>query len=309
MKLLYTGLQYGRFDYKDGEPEPGKGVKGDLTFISAETDPHSTPVLGMHTHHNNPVFAYYPYYTSEPLEMMTERLTDQGRLDMFTMTPDIINYLVRGGGTRLTNPKGNAALFHIFRIHNHPIFRSDFAPNKHTMYERVNSRERLGKGAKEWLNNDFFSVFKNVFYSYPYKSDISLKVAAHILPKAGDQSSAGWEKLFDDQWVEVAELPDMLVRTTDDGSLGALVNQYDALAAKKKLDDKEQAKLNATILAIEHSPFRKGNMSDFFEGKRDEDWDPEKHFQQAEDNFQRFKYAPLWPGGLYWSAFYLDEPR
>ena len=213
-----TGLQYGRFGYKNGEPEPGKGIKGDLTFIAAETDINYEPVLGMHTRHNNPVFIYSPYFNSEPLELMTERLKEQGRLDMYTMTPDIVNYLVRAGATRLSNPKGNAALFHIFRIHNHPIQRSEFAPNMHSMYERVSSREVRGKGPKEWLNNDYFSIFRNVFYSYPYKSDISLKVAAHVLPKAGDQNAAGWEKLFDDQWVEVASLPDMLSRTTDDGA-------------------------------------------------------------------------------------------
>ncbi|AMO55860.1 hypothetical protein GZ77_07875 [Endozoicomonas montiporae] len=232
-----TGLQYGRFGYKNGEPDPGgKGIKGDLTFIAAETDVHYEPVLGMHTHHNNPVFVYHPYYTSEPLELMTNRLKEQGRLDMYTMTPDIVNHFVRSGGTRLVNPKGNAALFHIFRTYNYPIKRNEFAPNMHSMYERVSSREVRGKGAKEWLNNDYFSIFRNVFYSYPYKSDISLKVVAHILPKAGDQHSAGWEKLFDDQWTEVASLPDMLIRKTEDGAQAKESDQPDQ--ALKKVAEK-----------------------------------------------------------------------
>ena len=217
-------LQYARLVYKDGKPDPdNNGLKADITFITADTDPKTTPTLGLHVHHNHPAIVYQPFMNSEPLIQILEKLGPHNAQTMFSMNPEVLNEAMHSASETQVNPIANPVSFHLFKIGNTGVnnekimptldnYDERIAPSRHSYYDRMASRKAIGKPPKLVMNHDMFLIRQGVYYFMPSKDDVTLSIIAHVLPAAEDNVTYGWGHEPAMNWQEVARLPDMLER-------------------------------------------------------------------------------------------------
>ncbi|MGI9275804.1 MAG: hypothetical protein ACR2PT_13295 [Endozoicomonas sp.] len=211
------GLQYARLSYtKDGMPDPdNNGVKGDVTYITGDSDTKATPVLAMHVHHNHPTFVYEPFMNSVPFMQELESLDTEG-MNLHTMNPEVLNSLMHSAARAEINPITNPKLYHLFRLHNMALDADKVVPNQHSYYDRIAPRSAANKPPKLAMNHDVFTVLQGVYYFLPHKDDITLSIMAHVLPPAEESSGYGWSNQPENRWQEVARLPDMMQRVETD---------------------------------------------------------------------------------------------
>lgn len=217
-------LQFSRLVYTNGKPDSDdKGLKADITFLAADTDPLAVPVLGMHVHHNHPALVYHPYLNSKPFMDIVSGLGPQSSNTMYQMNPEILNDAMHSASTTQVNPVVDPSQYHLFKITNTGVnnpgiqpaladYNERLQPNLHSYYDRIHSREAIGKPPKMPMNHDVFLIRQGVYYFMPGKDDVTLSVFAQVLPAPDDNVNYGWANEPPMAWQEVARLPDMLER-------------------------------------------------------------------------------------------------